>query len=788
MKKRLLSQGRPGALWRKTTGRAGALLVALLLWLTAAQAMAQQINGMAVYDKTTGVLTFDSWDADDEWPEQKADQELYYLWDPAENRRWFESMEDGNYDRFNWSETTRQATRVVINEGFQKYKTLPTCHAMFKNFEQLKTIEGLEYLNTFNTTVTDMGEMFSGCKQLESLAFPELFQTENITNMSYMFYDCYALEKLDLSKWKTWMVEDMSYMFANCGKLKTLDMSGLMMQCVKDMSRMFSSCTSLPGVRLQANSGDLINMQYMFSGCSSLTEVDLTRLANIHNVKKMNNLFDSCDKLRSVNMSRLDASKVEDMNCMFAWCEQLESVNMTGFRTRDVQDLSNMFFLCRNLDGLDLSGFSTEKLTNMGGMFGMCESLTALNLSSFNTAQVTNMAHAFSGCRLLASLDVSKWNTAKVTSMDQMFNGCRALTALDVSGFNTAEVTNMSSMFTMCTSLTTLDLSSFNTSKVTDMTSMFLYCTALRDIYVGDGFSTASVWSSNRDNLFSGCQNLPGYDDSRDDITYAHYGDGGYFQKLVGRVGGRKIGARGDELTADAVTMADGEELEVYQQFTAKELIYTRQLDDRQWQAAYLPFPVTAEGLPEGYRAAAIIDFHEYDQADGTCHVELEAQQLAAGESIDALTPLLLHRVQDGAEPLTLRAEDVALTTDMMRTSTCASVERLYTFLGTMQSTTIPGGPGIYFMQDGDLAQVPPTYQLPAGRWCMVAENRSGSTMALALPDRISVKVSGDATAISATDRPDSADTEAVYDLQGRRLQQEPLHGVYIKNGRKYVK
>ena len=29
---------------------------------------------------------------------------------------------------------------------------------------------------------------------------------------------------------------------------------------------------------------------------------------------------------------------------------------------------------------------------------------------------------------------------------------------------------------------------------------------------------------------------------------------------------------------------------------------------------------------------------------------------------------------------------------------------------------------------------------------------------------------------------------EAAYDLQGRRLRHAPSHGVYVKNGKKYVK
>lgn len=759
MKKRLQLQDCARALWRRTAGRAVTLLAALLLWLTAVQAMAESVTGVAVYDKTTGVLTLDAQVGSGVLPGQDENQEVYYLLDTGKYS-WFETWSDGYFDRFNWSETTRQATRVVIKEGFQKYNTMPTCRAMFKNFVQLKTIEGLEYLIPNNETVTDMGEMFAGCQKLESLAFPSSFQTEKITNMGYMFYDCYALKELDLSKWKTWMVEDMSYMFANCGNLKTLDMSGLRMQCVKDMSCMFSGCTSLPGVRLQVNSGDLVNMQYMFYNCSSLTEVNLRPLAHIHNVKKMNNLFDSCEKLLSVNMSGLDASRVENMSQMFAWCEELKSVNMTGFKTRDVTNTSNMFYVCRKLDGLDLSGFSTEKLTDMGGMFCMCEQLTALDVSGFNTARVTNM--------------------------DQMFSGCTQLASLDVSSFYTALVTNMNSMFSMCESLTALDLSSWNTARVTDMSGMFAYCTQLRDIYVGDGFTTAAAIKEDFPPMFSGCTSLPGFDNNERGKTRAHYGDGGYLLKLAGRVGGRKIGARGNLLTADKVTMADGEDLEVYSPFTARELTYTRQMDDLQWQAAYLPFPIAADGLPEGYMAAAINDFHEYAQQDGTCRVELVAQQLSGDESIEALTPLLLRRTQEGAEPLTLRAEDVELTTDMIRESTCASVERLYTFRSTMQTMYTPGNQDTYFLQDGDLMMDAQPRQLPAGRWCMTVSSRPGSTLVLALPECISVRVAGDATGISsATAREDSGE---IYDLQGRRLDREPVHGVYIKNGRKYVK
>ena len=46
---------------------------------------------------------------------------------------------------------------------------------------------------------------------------------KNITNMSYMFYNCSSLNSLpDISKWNTSNVNDMSYMFDGCSKLSKI--------------------------------------------------------------------------------------------------------------------------------------------------------------------------------------------------------------------------------------------------------------------------------------------------------------------------------------------------------------------------------------------------------------------------------------------------------------------------------------------------------------------------------------------------------------------------------------
>ena len=127
-------------------------------------------------------------------------------------------------------------------------------------------------------------------------------------------------------------------------------------------------------------------------------------------------------------------------------------------------------------------------------------------------------------------------NTSEVTNMAYMFFFCKELTNIDLTHFVTSKVTNMRSMFSRCSGLTILDLGHFNTSKVTNMYNMFYDCSNLQIIYVGGGWSTAAVTSS--EEMFLHCYNLMGgqyttYDENHVDKAYAHIDGGpsdpGYF-------------------------------------------------------------------------------------------------------------------------------------------------------------------------------------------------------------------------------------------------------------------
>ena len=166
-----------------------------------------------------------------------------------------------------------------------------------------------------------------------------------------------------------------------------------------------------------------------FYGCSSLTEIVGMR-------------------------ENLNTSDVTTMEFMFSKCKSLTNLDVSKFNTAHVTNMSEMFLYCYNLMSLDVSKFNTTNVVDMSGMFCGCVNLTSLDVSNFNTAAVTDMSLMFAKCTSITSLDVSKFNTTNVVNMSGMFGGCESLTSLDVSKFNTAKVTDMSWMFYECRNLT----------------------------------------------------------------------------------------------------------------------------------------------------------------------------------------------------------------------------------------------------------------------------------------------------------------------------------------------
>ena len=303
-----------------------------------------------------------------------------------------------NYPGWWYGQKKEKIKTVVFDASFANAR--PTsCYCWFSGCNNLTEIKGIEYLNTEN--VTNMGFMFNSCKVLTSLNLTS-FNTEKVTDMQGMFGECWDLTSLNLTSFNTEKVTDMRQMFYNCSDLTSLNLS-------------------------KFNTEKVMYMSNMFYNCNKLTSLDLSSF-NTAEVTKMDNMFKSCSTLTSLDLSNFNTAKVTDMNSMFYGCDALTSLDLTSFNTAEVTNMSNMFRLCLALTSLDLSNFNTAEVTKMDNMFKSCSTLTSLDLTSFNTAKVENMTEMFNNCPALTTIYANdKFVTGQVTNSRKMFYGCTEL-------------------------------------------------------------------------------------------------------------------------------------------------------------------------------------------------------------------------------------------------------------------------------------------------------------------------------------------------------------------------
>ena len=333
------------------------LLLAVLMCLPICGSHAFAQKSYAVLDKTTNTLTFKH--------DTKKPVGAFALNEGGNAPGWYKPNDYGG--------NANIIKKVVFDASFANAR--PTsCYKWFYGCPDLTTIEGIEYL-----------------------------KTENVTNMSYMFADCFKLTTLDVSKFDTKNVTDMSYMFSGCYKLTTLDVS-------------------------KFDTKNVTDMRWMFNDCYKLTTLDV---------------------------SNFDTKNVTNMSEMFSYCETLTTLDLSSFNTQNVTSMSYMFSHCSALTTLDFSSFETKNVTNMSYMFRDCSALTTLDLSSFSTKHVTNMCEMFYGCSALKTLDLSSFNTRHVTNMEWMFYGCSALTTIYTRGkfVVTTVCVKATEMFRDCTNL-----------------------------------------------------------------------------------------------------------------------------------------------------------------------------------------------------------------------------------------------------------------------------------------------------------------------------------------------
>ena len=134
-----------------------------------------------------------------------------------------------------------------------------------------------------------------------------------------------------------------NYIFCNCIFLTTLDLSNFNSNNVKDMSRMFYKCTSLESLNLtNIKTNNVTNMSHMFYDCPSLKSLNLSSF-DTRKVQNMREMFYNCSSLVSLDLTSFNTIEVKDMSHMFSGCTLLQSLDLSNFNTNKINDMRSMF-------------------------------------------------------------------------------------------------------------------------------------------------------------------------------------------------------------------------------------------------------------------------------------------------------------------------------------------------------------------------------------------------------------------------------------------------------------
>ncbi len=407
-------------------------------------------------------------------------------------------------------------------------------------------------------------DLFAGYLHVQKIVFQNNFRTQNVRDMSRMFYDCWNLQTLDISNFNTENVTDMSQMFGACKRLAKLNLGNFNTRNVKKMSGIFEKCDQLETIFYSGTGAiEQIKKEYEMFG------VRRSNFAN-HVLKKVNPVSSHSSSYGYNFISQMSTGKRETVFKKNVLNKNYFSVLGSKIRKDQIHSIifenklpknssvqtfaastdgSVRLWMGRgntwlnahsqfNTGGIDLhigaeggvdapedcnglfcgftnlvriafqNNFRTRNVKNMSRMFYDCWKLRELDVSGFDSGQVTDMSRMFGACAQLEKINLRGLNTSNVKDISWMFYGCKQLKTLDLSGFDTKNVKDMSWMFWRCESLLELDLSRFDTRNVTTMCCMFNDCKSLKRLNLNN-FDTRNVMDMNQ--MFADCGQLDSY-------------------------------------------------------------------------------------------------------------------------------------------------------------------------------------------------------------------------------------------------------------------------------------
>ena len=349
-----------------------------------------------------------------------------------------------------WYSKNAEITSVVFNSSFADARPTST-YMWFADMTNIAKITGLNYLNTED--VTTMVKMFFNCSALTSIDLSK-FNTMNVTNMGSMFNGCSALKSIDLSKFCTDDLTNAGYMFYKCYSLSSIDLSNIDINPSTTTSYMFANCTSLSSIKLSDSFGFTEDNAFYGVGTSTAPCI-ITANENFNFETEITSLyfkwksgyfylsgtelpyaylngtefiltFDDKPWTRGTTVYKMNSGATAPVWKSIASTVKTVTIDESFADFYPVSTFQWFNTMSEMTEVKGLEYLNMQEVENSNQMFYGCSSLKSISLpSNFNTISL-NM---FRACTSLESVEIP----SSVTSIGEYaFYGCNNLTSVKV--------------------------------------------------------------------------------------------------------------------------------------------------------------------------------------------------------------------------------------------------------------------------------------------------------------------------------------------------------------------
>lgn len=180
----------------------------------------------------------------------------------------------------------------------------------------------------------------------------------------------------------------------------------------------FVNCTGLTSVPPLDYSA-LTDCTYMFYGCTNLTNI--SNLKNLKKITNANAVFSGCSKITNADLTSWSGEAITSYLGLFTGCSSLTSVNISDLKTQNGASTASMFNGCSLLKNIT-SNDTQIVSTSVSKMFYNCSALTTLDLSWLVTTTAVDCTQMFYRCSKLQHIDMRNMDLNLVTSRNGMFD------------------------------------------------------------------------------------------------------------------------------------------------------------------------------------------------------------------------------------------------------------------------------------------------------------------------------------------------------------------------------